>query len=94
MEFKPTYNPYTEPSMEIYGYHPILKKRVEIGNSGVFRPEMLRPMGLPENVSVLGWGLGLDRATMIQYGFSNIRDLLGYKVHIKTLKQNEICCFK
>ena len=32
--------------MEIYGYHPILKKRVEIGNSGIFRPEMLAPMVL------------------------------------------------
>lgn len=42
--FKPTYNPYTEPSMEVYGYHPILKKKVEIANSGVFRPEMLIPM--------------------------------------------------
>jgi phenylalanyl-tRNA synthetase alpha chain len=29
------------------GYHPILKKKVEIGNSGIFRPEMLRPMGFP-----------------------------------------------
>lgn len=48
--FKPTYNPYTEPSLEIYGYHPVLKKMVEIGNSGVFRPEMLRPMGIPEDV--------------------------------------------
>ena len=48
--FKPTYNPYTEPSLEIHGYHPILKKQVEIGNSGVFRPEMLVPMGLPPDV--------------------------------------------
>ena len=30
--------------MEIFGYHPILKKKVEIGNSGIFRPEMLKPM--------------------------------------------------
>lgn len=30
--------------MEIFGYHPILKKRIEIGNSGIFRPEMLKPM--------------------------------------------------
>jgi phenylalanyl-tRNA synthetase alpha chain len=30
--------------MEVYGYHPILRKKVEIGNSGVFRPEMLLPM--------------------------------------------------
>ena len=38
---------YTEPSMEIFGYHPGLQKWIEIGNSGVFRPEMLLPMGMP-----------------------------------------------
>jgi phenylalanyl-tRNA synthetase alpha chain len=32
--------------MEIYGYHPILKKKIELGNSGIFRPEMLAPMVL------------------------------------------------
>lgn len=26
VRFKPAYNPYTEPSMEIFGYHPDLKK--------------------------------------------------------------------
>jgi len=41
------------------GYHPILKRKVEIGNSGIFRPEMLRPMGFPEDVSVIAWGLSL-----------------------------------
>ena len=58
--------------MEIYGYHPILKKRVEIGNSGIFRPEMLIPMvnffyqkGLPKDVNVIAWGLSLERPTMI-----------------------------
>mgnify|MGYP002637285682 FL=1 len=48
MKFKPTYNPYTEPSMEFCCWHPTLNKWVEVGNSGVFRPEMLRPMGFPE----------------------------------------------
>ena len=48
---KPAFNPYTEPSMEIFSYHEGLKKWVEIGNSGMFRPEMLLPMGLPEGVS-------------------------------------------
>lgn len=65
LSFKPTYNPYTEPSLEIHGYHPQLKKMVEVGNSGVFRPEMLQTMGLPPDVNVLGWGLGLERPTMI-----------------------------
>ena len=26
LKFKPAFNPYTEPSMEIFGYHPDLKK--------------------------------------------------------------------
>ena len=68
LKYKPAYNPYTEPSLEIFGYHPTLKRWVEIGNSGVFRPEMLRPMGLPDDVNVLGWGLSLERPTMIYYG--------------------------
>ncbi|KAI3967255.1 hypothetical protein MKW92_008510, partial [Papaver armeniacum] len=61
LRFKPTYNPYTEPSMEIYSYHEGFKKWVEVGNSGMFRPEMLRPMGLPEDVTCIAWGLSLER---------------------------------
>ena len=64
VKFKPAYNPYTEPSMEIFAYHPDLKKEVEVGNSGVFRPEMLAPMGLPEDVTVIAWGLSVERPTM------------------------------
>lgn len=61
LRFKPTYNPYTEPSMEIFAYHDGLNKWVEIGNSGLFRPEMLLPMGLPPDVNVAGFGLSLER---------------------------------
>lgn len=42
-------------------YHEGLKKWVEVGNSGMFRPEMLQPMGLPADVSVIAWGLSLER---------------------------------
>ena len=59
---------------------------IEIGNSGVFRPEMIRPMGLPENVNVLGWGAGLERPTMILYGY-NITELFGYKIDLKMVKK-------
>ncbi|CAL0316917.1 unnamed protein product [Lupinus luteus] len=59
-EFKPAYNPYTEPSMEIFSYHEGFKKWVEVVNSGMFRPEMLQPMGLPEDVQVVAWGLSLE----------------------------------
>lgn len=88
LRFKPTYNPYTEPSMEIFSWHEGLGKWVEIGNSGMFRPEMLEPMGLPKNLRVLGWGLSLERPTMIKYGVSNIRELLGHKVSLDFIETN------
>lgn len=91
LRFKPAYNPYTEPSMEIFSYHEGLKKWVEIGNSGIFRPEMLLPMGLPENVSVIAWGLSLERPTMIKYKIDDIRTLIGPKVNLQMVYDNPIC---
>lgn len=57
----------------------------------MFRPEMLRPMGLPENVNVIAWGLSLERPTMIKYGYNNIRDLVGSKIDLKIIQNNPIC---
>ncbi|CAK7215262.1 Phenylalanyl-tRNA synthetase, beta subunit, cytoplasmic [Sporothrix curviconia] len=88
LKFKPAYNPYTEPSMEIFSFHKGLNKLVEIGNSGMFRPEMLEAMGLPRDMRVYGWGLSLERPTMIKYGISNIRELLGHKVDLNFIKKN------
>jgi phenylalanyl-tRNA synthetase alpha chain len=53
--------------MEIFSFHKGLNKLVEIGNSGMFRPEMLESMGLPKDMRVFGWGLSLERPTMIKY---------------------------
>ena len=77
--------------MEIFAYHPMLKKWVEVGNSGMFRPEMLQPMGLPEDVNVIARGLSLERPTMIMYGIDNIRDLFGSKMQMSSVKNNPIC---
>ncbi|KAJ2971658.1 hypothetical protein NQ176_g7579 [Zarea fungicola] len=88
LKFKPAYNPYTEPSMEIFSYHKGLGKLVEIGNSGMFRPEMLEAMGLPKDMRVFGWGLSLERPTMIKYKISNIRELLGHKVDLNFIERN------
>jgi len=88
LRFKPAYNPYTEPSMEIFSYHDGLGKWVEIGNSGMFRPEMLEPMGLPKDMRIYGWGLSLERPTMIKYGVNNIRELLGHKVDLNFIETN------
>ena len=91
IRFKPAYNPYTEPSMEIFSYSEDLGKWMEVGNSGMFRPEMLRPMGLPEGANVIAWGLSLERPTMILYGIDNIRDLFGHKVSLATVRRNPVC---
>jgi len=92
LRFKPAYNPYTEPSMEIFAYHEKHKKWVEIGNSGIFRPEMLLPMGLPSDVSVIAWGLSLERPTMIHYALSSIKDLFGEEVQLRETKNSSIYC--
>jgi phenylalanyl-tRNA synthetase alpha chain len=93
LKFKPAFNPYTEPSMEIFGYHTGLGKWIELGNSGIFRPEMLRPMGFDEDVCVIAWGLSLERPAMIKYGLNNIRDLVGHKVDFNFIKKSEFIYF-
>lgn len=86
IEFKPAYNPYTEPSMEIFAYHPGLKRWIEVGNSGIFRPEMIMPMGFPEGWNVVAWGCSLERPTMIEYGINEIRSLEGPNVSLQLIK--------
>ena len=90
MKFKPTYNPYTEPSMEFHCFHPGLKKWVEVGNSGVFRPEMLRPMGFEPSVSVIAWGMSLERPTMIKYKYKDIRALFGHRIDLNMTRAHPV----
>jgi len=90
IRFKPAYNPYTEPSMEIFGYHPDLGKWTELGNSGMFRPEMLAPMGLPKDVRVIAWGLSLERPTMIKYRIKKIKELFGHKISLETTQTSPL----
>lgn len=91
LRFKPTHNPYTTPSLEVHAFHEGLGKWVEVGNSGVFRPEMIRPMGIPDDVTVIAWGLSLERPTMIKYGIKNIRDLFGHRVDLNAIQSNPLC---
>jgi len=55
---------------------------------------MLKPMGFPDDVTVIAWGLGLERPTMIYYGLTNIRDLFGHNVEISSIKENKVCYMK
>ncbi|EKG04722.1 phenylalanyl-tRNA synthetase alpha chain, putative [Trypanosoma cruzi] len=93
LRFKPVFNPYTEPSMEIFGWHKQLKRWIEVGNSGLFRPEMLVPLGFDEDVTVMAWGLSLERPTMIKYGLSSIHELFGHKVDLRFIKQSKLMRF-
>ena len=56
---------------------------MELGGSGVFRPEVTRPLGLKE--PVVAWGLGLERLAMIYYGLDDIRDI--YRTDIDWLRK-------
>lgn len=71
LKFVPSYYPYTEPSLDVVV--KINGKEMELGGSGVFRPEVTRPLGLEE--PVVAWGLGLERLAMIYYGFEDIREI-------------------
>lgn len=85
IKFKKTFNPYTEPSMEIYAYHPTLNKHIEVGNSGMFRPEMLNQFGYGDQRAI-AWGLALERLASIIYDKPKIKDLIGTEVDIDWLR--------
>jgi phenylalanyl-tRNA synthetase alpha chain len=88
LQFKPTYNPYTEPSFELFGRHPETDELIEIGNSGLFRPEMLEPLGV--DCDVMAWGLALERLHMLATGAEDIRDVHGTLVDLEYLRTEEV----
>jgi len=72
MKIRPSYFPFTEPSIEGYVRHPRLGW-IEIFPGGLFRPEVLRPFGV--EVPVLAWGIGVTRLAMVALGCNDIREL-------------------
>ena len=75
VQFWPCYFPYTEPSAQAVFYVPKLKHWIELCGMGMFRPEVLAPMGI--KYPVLAWGGGLERLAMIELGLDDIRALYG-----------------
>ncbi len=84
LRFRPSYFPYTEPSVEIDAWHPEKKIWLEIGGAGMFRPEVVIPL-LGENLTVLAWGPGFDRMLMDYYQIKDLRDL--YKNDLTQLRK-------
>ena len=71
----PTYFPYTEPSLQVVGYSKAFKSWIELGGSGVFRPEVTQPLGV--SVPVLAWGPGIERLMLMRFGLEDMRTLYG-----------------
>ena len=75
----PAYFPFTEPSVELMAKHPDLGW-IELGGAGIFRPEMLKPLGV--RVPVIAWGIGVDRLAMFKLGINDIRDLFSHDLKV------------
>jgi phenylalanyl-tRNA synthetase alpha chain len=84
LRYKPTYNPYTEPSMEIFAYFPEYSRYIEIGNSGLFRPEVLETHGI--EYPTIAWGLALERLAALVYNKESISDMLGCHVDVNWIR--------
>jgi phenylalanyl-tRNA synthetase alpha chain len=83
MRFRPSFFPFTEPSMEV----DIQCSRkggeirfgegddwLEILGCGMVHPNVLRNCGLdPEKHQGFAWGMGIDRIAMLKYGMPDLR---------------------
>ncbi|MGB9741165.1 MAG: phenylalanine--tRNA ligase subunit alpha [Candidatus Bathyarchaeia archaeon] len=87
VQFWSCYFPYTEPSAQAMVYHPKLKRWIELCGMGMFRPEVLAPMGIKH--PVLAWGGGLERLAMIELGLADIRMLYGNR--LDWIRRTPIC---
>ena len=94
--FRPSYFPFTEPSVEVdvtcckcHGKGCNLCKGtgwIEILGAGVVNKNVLEMSGInSEEYSGLAFGVGIERITMIKYGISDIRTL--FENNVKFLKQ-------
>jgi len=87
VQFWPSYFPYTEPSMQSTVYVPELKTWVELCGMGIFRPEVLAPLGI--KYPVLAWGGGLERLIILKLGVEDIRLL--YKNDLGWIRRTPVC---
>ena len=73
IRFRPSYFPYTEPSLEIEVFFKQKNEWLEMGGAGIFRPEVTEP--LCGCYPVLAWGLSLERPLMLSLELTDIREL-------------------
>jgi phenylalanyl-tRNA synthetase alpha chain len=83
MRFRPSFFPFTEPSLEVDIQCKRDKGEVRFGEGddwleilgcGMVHPNVLRNCGLdPDAVQGFAWGLGIDRIAMLKYGMPDLR---------------------
>ena len=83
MRFRPSFFPFTEPSMEVDIQCKRGKNEVRFGEGddwmeilgcGMVHPNVLRNCGLdPDAVQGFAWGVGIDRIAMLKYGMPDLR---------------------
>jgi phenylalanyl-tRNA synthetase alpha chain len=87
VRIRPSYFAYTEPSLEVDVFHPVLKKWIELGGAGMFRPEVTIPF-FGRHVPVLAWGQGVDRIIREFFGIIDLRDM--YKNNLNKLRETKV----
>ncbi len=83
MRFRPSYFPFTEPSLEVDIQCRRSKDEVRFGEGedwmeilgcGMVHPNVLRNCGLdPDEYQGFAWGMGIDRIAMLKYGIADLR---------------------
>ena len=83
MRFRPSFFPFTEPSLEVDIQCRREKGEIRFGEGddwmeilgcGMVHPNVLRNCGLdPDEYQGFAWGLGIDRVAMLKYGMPDLR---------------------
>ncbi len=83
MRFRPSFFPFTEPSLEVDIQCRREKGEVRFGEGedwleilgcGMVHPKVMRNCGLdPDEYQGFAWGLGIDRIAMLKYGMPDLR---------------------
>jgi phenylalanyl-tRNA synthetase alpha chain len=74
IRFRPSFFPFTEPSVEVDMMWHGGDRWVEMGGAGMVDPNVFRAVGYdPEEVTGFAFGLGIERLCMRRYGIDDIR---------------------
>ncbi|MDE2508866.1 MAG: phenylalanine--tRNA ligase subunit alpha, partial [Planctomycetota bacterium] len=74
IRFRPSFFPFTEPSVEVDMLWHGGERWVEMGGAGMVDPNVLRAVGYdPEEVTGFAFGLGIERLCMRRHAIDDIR---------------------